>query len=70
MEVPQVGLITEDEILHHLVIGLGRPVPDVAALLLYVEHVALVEHVHQRLVRAYRHLGEQEDNKVSVASVL
>ncbi len=27
------------------------------ALLLYVEDVSLVEHVHQRLVRTYGHLG-------------
>jgi len=57
MKVAKIGLLTEDEILHHLVIGLCRPVPDVPALLLYVEDVSLVEHVHQRLVRTYGHLG-------------
>ncbi len=34
------------------VLGVGA-----TALLLYVEDVSLVEHVHQRLVRTYGHLG-------------
>jgi hypothetical protein len=58
MKVPQVGLFTQDEIFHHLVVGLCGPVPDVATLFLNVEDVPLVEHVHQRLVRTDSHLKQ------------